>query len=364
MAQPTPYNRTADFTEREGNDTNHTALNAEFDAVETTVDQLCHNLALLQRDDGGLRQGIVGADALAPSAFERVLGSVNDAVLSADAAANLALQEAAAAKQSAGNAAIHAGSAAARAADASGSAANAQQSAANAAQSVATAGGIAEQVARDTVAPVVSQVDHAKTAAQQAATSAEQTRQLAQQAANSAAGALTPAAGDARYAPKHNPVFTKNSATLHGGAVYLQTADDSAYENVIIDNYNNGIRIYARRKADGVYRGFFGQIDHLANDWEKITTEAWVTGWVQAQGYATTGWVQAQGYATTGWADNHITSRLVNRDIHMLGGYTMHVAGIVPAFAGSLRGLNGLSGTWMACHNIESGHAGLWRRVA
>lgn len=90
MAQPQAYNREVDFTERDGDDTNHAGINAELDAAALSINQIRDNLALIQRDDGGLQNGIVTADSLAPSAFDAVLANVNEATQEAQTAANQA----------------------------------------------------------------------------------------------------------------------------------------------------------------------------------------------------------------------------------------------------------------------------------
>lgn len=92
--QPQKYERITDFTEREGDDTDHSALNDEFDAAALTTDQIRANLALIQRDDGALKNGIVTADALDDSAFDAVQASVNEATIEAQEAATSALTSA------------------------------------------------------------------------------------------------------------------------------------------------------------------------------------------------------------------------------------------------------------------------------
>lgn len=92
--QPQKYERITDFTEREGDDTDHSALNDEFDAAALTTDQIRANLALIQRDDGALKNGIVTADALDDSAFDAVQASVNAATQEAQDAATSALTSA------------------------------------------------------------------------------------------------------------------------------------------------------------------------------------------------------------------------------------------------------------------------------
>jgi hypothetical protein len=67
MAQPTPYNRTTNFTGSEAGRAwaaMGPKLDGEFDNIERTVDELCANLALLQRDDGLLGNGAVHPEAL------------------------------------------------------------------------------------------------------------------------------------------------------------------------------------------------------------------------------------------------------------------------------------------------------------
>lgn len=68
MAQPTPYERSASFSNWQtanpsapppGSD-----LDAEFNAIKTTLDQLLSNLAQIQRDDGDLGNETVGREQL------------------------------------------------------------------------------------------------------------------------------------------------------------------------------------------------------------------------------------------------------------------------------------------------------------
>lgn len=89
--QPQQYERITDFTERDGDDTNHSALNDELDAAALSINEIRDNLALIQRDDGALQNGIVTADALDPSAFDAVQASVNQATQEAQDAAASAL---------------------------------------------------------------------------------------------------------------------------------------------------------------------------------------------------------------------------------------------------------------------------------
>lgn len=69
-AQPPEYDRQANFTDHSENypDEPHSGndLDNEFNAVKTTIDAVLTNMALIQRDDGDLANGSVGADQLTP----------------------------------------------------------------------------------------------------------------------------------------------------------------------------------------------------------------------------------------------------------------------------------------------------------
>lgn len=71
MAQPTPYTPATDFSDHTASqpDVPHdgTALDAEFNAIKLTLDEILANLALIQRDDGALANGIVTQASLAAS---------------------------------------------------------------------------------------------------------------------------------------------------------------------------------------------------------------------------------------------------------------------------------------------------------
>lgn len=68
MAQPIPYERSYSFTNWSSSHPSDphpgVQLDAQFDALEVTTDQIRTNLALIQRDDGLLANGSVGADQL------------------------------------------------------------------------------------------------------------------------------------------------------------------------------------------------------------------------------------------------------------------------------------------------------------
>ena len=94
MSQPQAYQRVTDFSERDGDDTDHPALNQEFDGAAQSINQVRANLALIQRDDGALKNGSVTADSLAPSVFDLVLVNVAVAVELAQESAISALTSA------------------------------------------------------------------------------------------------------------------------------------------------------------------------------------------------------------------------------------------------------------------------------
>ena len=68
MAQPTPYNRLYDFSDyQEVNPTKPlrgSEVDAEFDAIKLTTDQIRANAAQIQRDDGSLANQSVTPDSL------------------------------------------------------------------------------------------------------------------------------------------------------------------------------------------------------------------------------------------------------------------------------------------------------------
>lgn len=72
MAQPTQYKRTTDFTTRNPDQVDLGAINKEFDAVSTSVNQIIAALGLIQMDDGRLAVGVVNYDALDADAQDRL----------------------------------------------------------------------------------------------------------------------------------------------------------------------------------------------------------------------------------------------------------------------------------------------------
>ena len=253
MAQPQAYDRATDFTDREGDDTNHAALNAELDAAALSINQIRTNLAQIQRDDGALVNGIVTADSLDDSAFDAVQASVNQATQDAQAAAQSALTSALTATQAASDATsaiavvqaaqnatqLNATNAAASASAASTSATNAAASATAASNSASAASTSASNAAASQSAAATSATNaaaSATTATNQATTATTQAG-IATSAATSAGNSATAAAASAtsaansldefddRYlgAKASDPTVDNDGNALLTGALYWNT---------------------------------------------------------------------------------------------------------------------------------------------
>jgi hypothetical protein len=80
MSQPTPYTPTTDFSQQEANNAsgrstvNTAALDAELVNIETTLDELCGNLELIQRDDGRLGDLTVEIHTISPEVLNLMGG--------------------------------------------------------------------------------------------------------------------------------------------------------------------------------------------------------------------------------------------------------------------------------------------------
>jgi hypothetical protein len=78
VTQPTPFNRTVNFTDYSAafplKPQRGDWLDAEFNGVELTLDELCTNISLIQRDDGAVRNKTIGVDQLADSALALIGG--------------------------------------------------------------------------------------------------------------------------------------------------------------------------------------------------------------------------------------------------------------------------------------------------
>lgn len=85
MSQPTPYNKTTNFTAYAAANPNATyppaLLDTELDHIETTLDAICTNLVLIQRDDGALKNALVTLDSLSSNVLNFMQGSNSTWVL-------------------------------------------------------------------------------------------------------------------------------------------------------------------------------------------------------------------------------------------------------------------------------------------
>ena len=160
-------------------------INTELDAVSLSISGIRTNLAKIQRDDGGLRNGIVTKDSLAPSLKDELYaefsGNINDSVLEAQQAAVEATNAAAAAN-------ADAATAVAARDDAQAAATSAQASAAASSASQAAAAGSATSAANSATSATGS-ASAASGSASAAATSATTATNAASAASGSAATA-------------------------------------------------------------------------------------------------------------------------------------------------------------------------------
>lgn len=81
MAQPTAYNKTTNFTVYAAGNPGATyppaLLDTELVNIETTLDAICRNLVLIQRDDGALVNGLVTLDSLSPNVLSFMAGATS-----------------------------------------------------------------------------------------------------------------------------------------------------------------------------------------------------------------------------------------------------------------------------------------------
>ena len=101
MAQPPAYNREKDFAKDFGNETDHTARNAELDRASNSINDIRANLALIQADDGKIRASSITTDSLAQEVLDYVQAT---ALAGANAVADAATAIAREAQQQAENA--------------------------------------------------------------------------------------------------------------------------------------------------------------------------------------------------------------------------------------------------------------------
>lgn len=83
-AVPTPYDRVDRFGSASSNNPSNpiqgSDLDAEFDAVEISMDQTQARLAEIQRDDGGLKNGIVTHDSISTSFINEFVTDITEQV--------------------------------------------------------------------------------------------------------------------------------------------------------------------------------------------------------------------------------------------------------------------------------------------
>lgn len=210
MPQPPKYQRTKDFTVDYGDQTDHAALNSELDSAASSINSIRTNLALIQRDDGGLKQGVVTADSVDPSFIDEISSGVVSQVEGAVA-------EAEAAAVSATNAALTATAASTDANASKISAANSATAATLASQSASTSANAAQvsqtAAAASQTAAAASQAA-AATSAGDAATSATAAAASATAAANSATTATTQAGVATTKATEASTSAASASASL------------------------------------------------------------------------------------------------------------------------------------------------------
>ena len=89
MAQPQAYEREHDFVNDDEID--KSKLNTEFDNAAQSINDLRDNLALIQNDDGSLRDGIVHENNLDDDVFDRFQEEMQEATADAQKYADAAV---------------------------------------------------------------------------------------------------------------------------------------------------------------------------------------------------------------------------------------------------------------------------------
>lgn len=213
MPQPPAYNRSKDFTENFGSETDHSALNAELDAVSNSINDARANLGLIQADDGKLRAQAITQDTLSSTLVNYLI----------DQATQGAVTYSGIAQTEAGNAATSATNAAASASSASNSATNASASATAAASSAssastsATNAAASESAAASSASSASTSANTATTAATSASNSASSASTSATNASNSATTATTKA-GEAATSAGNAATSATNAANSASAA--------------------------------------------------------------------------------------------------------------------------------------------------
>lgn len=227
MPQPPQYQRQVDFTDRDGDDTNHAGINAELDAVAAFIAQARTNMALLQQDDGGLKPLTVGPDQLTPEAFTALQGAAVVTVQTAVDAAQSAITSAISAAQAAADAAAAIATVEA-ARDASLINANNALTRANAAAASATAAAASATTATNQATAAANSATAAAASATTATNQATNAATSAANAATQAGNSATSAAASAGSAAAAAGSATAADASADAAAASAVAADNSA----------------------------------------------------------------------------------------------------------------------------------------
>lgn len=228
MAQPRAYTRSKDFTENFGNESDHSALNAELDAAGNSINDIRTNLAKIQGDDGKIKPGSITSDSVSADlkdslvdqtteSVKPLLSEVKENANAAEAAKTISIAQAAAAATSETNAGTRATAAASSASSASSSATAASGSASAAAGSASSASTSAVNAASSATAAAGS-ASSASSSATSASTSASTASTKAGEAASSASSASTSASSAATAASTATAV-TSGLANTSGASL-------------------------------------------------------------------------------------------------------------------------------------------------
>jgi hypothetical protein len=233
MAQPPAYNRTKDFTVDFGNETDHSALNAELDNAANSINDIRANLALIQADDGTILADAITTDALSDDVKDFLINEVSNGIVQYrdDAATSAGLAQSAAT-----DAAASKTSAAASATSASTSATSAlaSKNAAAASETSATASKNTVVAAEANVTSLAATVATNKTATDTNAASALASKNAAAASATTASdnSALTAADRvqtglDRTAASNSAAAAAASAASLDATTLVHKTTDDT-----------------------------------------------------------------------------------------------------------------------------------------
>lgn len=83
MSQPTPYNKATTFANETFDQDFKDKLDVELHNIETAIDETQTSLALVQRDDGALKNGVVTKDSLSTGLYMDILSDIAGTDISA-----------------------------------------------------------------------------------------------------------------------------------------------------------------------------------------------------------------------------------------------------------------------------------------